>query len=93
MFLQPDATETIEIATTEKTKGQEDIMSVLLANEMKKQGSFSGAASNQKQDGSGSEMSGDEDAARNLGMPTNILTDGQHFIYRLAWFCTEKPYF
>jgi hypothetical protein len=84
VFLQPDVTETIEITTTEKTKGQEDIMSVLLANE-KKQGSFSGAATNQRQDGSGSDMSGDEDAARNLGMPTNLLTDGQHFIFMFVW--------
>lgn len=84
MFLQPDATETIEISTTEKTKGQEDIMSVLLANE-KKQGSFSGATGNQRQDGSGSDMSGDEGAARNLGMPTNLLTDGPNFIFISAW--------
>lgn len=54
-------------------------MSVLLANE-KKQGSFSGGAGNQKQDGSGSDMSGDEGAARSLGMPSNLLTDGQNFI-------------
>jgi hypothetical protein len=51
-------------------------MSVLLANE-KKQGSFSGAAGSQRQDGSGSDMSGDEGAVRNLGMPTNLLTDGE----------------
>ncbi|XP_059475678.1 general transcription factor IIE subunit 1 [Neocloeon triangulifer] len=71
VVLEPDANEVVEPTTTEKVKGQEDIMSVLLANE-KKSDSYSQA---QKPDDSGSDMSGDEGASRSLGMPTNLLND------------------
>ncbi|CAB3361909.1 Hypothetical predicted protein [Cloeon dipterum] len=72
VVLEPDVTETIEPFTNEKVKGQEDIMSVLLANE-KKPDSYN--VHGQKQEDSGSEASGDESAMRSLGMPTNLLND------------------